>query len=160
MNLPEGYSTWDNRFLTMAILVATWSKDPDCKVGCVIVNPDRRVVSTGYNGFPVGVPDLYDTEAADYKARKLMLTIHAEMNAILNNVSDLRSCTLYCTFEPCFDCAKAIVQSGIKRVVCPFPNRAASETWKASQDEAQRMFTGTGVLFSRSNHNPVRDQDT
>jgi dCMP deaminase len=112
-------SEWDLRFLKIAKEVSTWSKDPGTKVGVVLVK-SRRIVSTGYNGFPVGISD--DPIRYLDRETKLRYTIHAEINAILNaakNGSRTEGCTLYTTFFPCISCTTAIIQGGIHKVVTP-----------------------------------------
>jgi dCMP deaminase len=106
---------WDKRFLELAEQVSTWSKDPSTKVGAVIVNDKRQVLGLGYNGFPRGVfddPAMYADKETKYK-----YVVHAERNAIDNSFADTEGSTLYCTLYPCNECAKGIVQKGIKRVV-------------------------------------------
>jgi dCMP deaminase len=107
---------WDQRFLELAKLVASWSKDPSTKVGSVIVRPDRTVASVGYNGFPRGTSDaeeLYNDRAVKYER-----VVHAECNAILNAKEPLDGYTCYIWPLPsCANCAATIIQSGVKRVV-------------------------------------------
>jgi dCMP deaminase len=121
MRLREIGSNWDHRFLVLSQHIAGWSKDPTTKVGCVVVDEQRHIVSTGYNGFARGVNDtharLHEREV------KYKLVIHAEKNALLHAQRDLRGCTLYVwPMPPCSQCAAAIVQSGIKRVVSVSPS--------------------------------------
>jgi len=137
-------ATWNRRFMALAAEVATWSKDPDCKVGALIVSPDRRVVATGYNGFPTGVPDRYEGD----KDEKNAITIHAELNAILNAKTDLAGFTLYSTKDPCLECCKAIIQAGIKQVVVP-QQRQTSSNWAASQSAGALMLSNLDVLIVR-----------
>lgn len=107
---------WDQRFLELADLVATWSKDPSTKVGAVIVNDRREVVSLGFNGFARGIVD--DDIRYEAKEReKYPRIIHAEENALLTANTPVRGCTLYSTVIPCPSCAAKIIQTGIKRVV-------------------------------------------
>jgi len=133
---------WDGRFLELAQLVATWSKDPSTKVGSVIVDAKRRVLSVGYNGFPRGLPD--DPATLAKRDAKLSMTVHAEMNAILNTgvPTSLEGATLYSSLYPCNECAKAIIQSGIARVVTYAPTSAK---WKVAHDTASQMFDSAGV---------------
>ena len=135
-------SNWDRRFMDLALNVASWSKDPDCKVGVVIVTTDRRIVSTGYNGFPIGVPDVYNED----KEFKNALTVHAELNAILNNVTDISGCTLYATKAPCLECCKAIIQVKLLRVAVPYASESDSK-WAESQGIGHRMLVGCGIKF-------------
>lgn len=108
---------WDTRFIRLAKEVATWSKDPDCKVGAVLIHPEFRNYSFGYNGFP---QDIEDTEERlNNKELKNELTIHAEVNAIFNAQASVADWNLVCTKTPCLACAKLIVQAGIKSVLIP-----------------------------------------
>ena len=111
---------WDEYFMGLAKLSALRSKDPSTQVGACIVDPDHKVVSIGYNGMPRGVDD----EAIPWGHgegldSKYLYVCHAEFNAILNNRdgSALQGCTIYVTLFPCNECAKAIVQVGIKEVI-------------------------------------------
>jgi dCMP deaminase len=113
MNLQS----WDIRFLGLAKFISAWSKDPSTKVGAVIVDPNHRVVSLGYNGFPVGIED--DERLKD-RETKYKIVLHAESNAIMFANINLNNCTIYTyPFQPCSSCAGLIIQSGIKRIVCP-----------------------------------------
>lgn len=134
-------SKWDNRFLDLAYFISKWSKDPSTKVGAVIVDNDRRIVSTGYNGFPIGVGDAAELYAnRDYKYEHV---VHGEMNAILFARRDLNYHTLYTVpFMPCSRCAAMIIQSGIMRVVAPYSN---NPRWKESFDRTIKLFTEGGV---------------
>lgn len=111
---------WNRRFLDMAAFVAQWSKDPSTKVGAVIVDPEtKNIVGLGYNGFPRGVKD--SEERYSDREQKYKYVCHAELNAILNSNKTVRGCDIYIyptLMEPncCPECAKAISQSGIKRV--------------------------------------------
>ena len=116
-------ANWDERFHEMALLVASWSKDTNTKVGAVIVDQDNIVMSMGYNGFPRGCDD--SIESRYERPMKYMFTEHAERNAIYqagrHGVS-LKNSTMYVTMFPCADCARAIIQSGITRLVVPNPD--------------------------------------
>ena len=132
---------WIERFLSMAELVASWSKDPSTKVGAVIVDDKQRVVSVGFNGFPRGVQDRVDVS----RDTKLARTIHAEPNAILFANRSLAGCTLLVTRPPCSNCAALIIQSGITRVAYNRPDDAFMERWGASVAESTQMFKEAGV---------------
>ena len=134
-------STWDKRFLRLAEHVSSWSKDPSTKVGAVIVDSDKRILSTGYNGFPAKIED----HLADYQDRdtKLKKVVHAEVNAIIFSQRSLKNCTIYLwPFMPCSNCAGQIIQSGITRVVAPFN---ANPKWQESFAITQAMFEEAGV---------------
>ena len=127
---------WHNRFLDLADHIGGWSKDPSTKVGAVIVRPDRTIVSVGYNGFPRNVRD----EPHRYEKReiKYQMVVHAEMNAILTAGQSLQHCTLYVSpLQPCPQCAAAIIQSGMWRVVTRESNR---EDWKERFEVTCQMF--------------------
>jgi len=132
-------SKWDVRFFEVAVLVSSWSKDPGTRVGAVLVN-DRRVLATGYNGFPSGIDD--NPERYADREVKLAYTVHAEVNALLNaakNGAKTEGSTLYATFHPCVNCAAAIIQGGIRRVVCPSVE-SAPERWRNSFVRARDLM--------------------
>lgn len=107
---------WTERHMALARLISLSSKDPTRKVGAIIVDHERRLVGSGYNGFPRGVND-HAMRYSD-KMIKSKLVVHAEVNAILNStIRLLTSCTMYTTSFPCSECAKIIVQSGLSRVI-------------------------------------------
>ena len=112
---------WDDRFMGLARHVASWSKDRSTKVGAVIVDDRQRVLGLGYNGFPRGVND--DVEDRHERPAKYQWTEHAERNAIFNSVGTLDFCTIYIPWYPCADCARAIIQCGIKKVVAIRPEQ-------------------------------------
>ena len=112
----DALSKWDERFMELAMHVSDWSKDPSTKVGSVIVAPDRRIMSLGYNGFPRGVTDL--EERLNDRPTKYAFVAYAERNALDNVDVNLRECTLFVTLQPCADCTKSIIQKGITKVVC------------------------------------------
>lgn len=106
---------WDIRFLKLAIEVASWSKDPSTKVGSVIVNERRQILSLGYNGFPRGVID--DGRLED-RLTKYAMVVHAEANAIVNSTGSLQGSTAYTwPLMPCSTCAGLLIQAGVKRIV-------------------------------------------
>lgn len=135
-------SKWTTRFLDMAALVASWSKDPGTKVGAAIVDDKQRVVSVGFNGFPRGVID-----RSVSRDTKLARTIHAEANAILFANRPLAGCTLYVTHPPCSHCSALIVQSGIEKVVYKEPDADFMERWGDSVTESAAMFGEAGVVL-------------
>lgn len=119
---------WDYRFIRVAREVQSWSKDPGTKVGAVLVK-DRRIIATGYNGFPQGLSDSLDRYAD--REYKLMVTVHGEQNAIQNaarNGTKLVGSTAYVTWPPCSQCAAALIQAGVEKVVCPHPS-TGPERW-------------------------------
>ena len=138
---------WDERFIQMANSVAEWSKDPGTKVGAVLVS-DRRIIATGYNGFPQGISDTLERYAN--RDLKIAYTVHAEVNAILNaakNGAQTDSSTLYVTFPPCVSCSAAVIQAGVTHVVCP-DLTTAPERWIESFTKGQNLLSEAGVLVS------------
>ncbi len=114
------YISWDEYFMGIALLSAKRSKDPNTQVGACIVNDEKKIVGVGYNGFPMGCDDdeLPWEREGEFLETKYPYVCHAELNAILNSISrDLRGCTIYVALFPCNECAKAIIQSGIKEIV-------------------------------------------
>lgn len=137
--------SWDQYFMSMAHLAAFRSKDPNTQVGACIINRQKRVVGLGYNGFPKGCSD--DTyswdRTGDFLETKYPYVVHAELNAILNSIQNLEGCTLYVSLFPCNECAKAIIQSGITRVVYESDKYGGSNENLASK----HMFDDAGVEY-------------
>ena len=114
------YISWDEYFMGVALLASQRSKDPSTQVGACIVDEDKRILSTGYNGFPKGCSDDEFPWNRDESAgeTKYQYVVHAELNAILNaSGKKLAGATLYVGLFPCNECAKAIIQAGIKEVI-------------------------------------------
>lgn len=140
---------WHLRFLTMAHTVAQWSKDRSTKVGAVVVR-DRRVLATGFNGFPAGVDDT--VEARHDRPAKYKFTEHAERNCVFQAAkqgNSLEYSTLYLNYAPypCADCTRAVIQAGITRIVTtniPFPG-ISKEMWDGHFEAAKQMLEEAGV---------------
>lgn len=138
---------WDQRFMGIAYNVSKWSSDPSSKIGAVAVNQKNIIISTGWNGFPRGIKDdftrLHDRET------KYKFVVHAEMNAIYNatyNGTSLDGATLYVYGLPiCSECAKGIIQVGIKRVV--MLNQKIDGKWLDSWLNSKAFFEEAGVDF-------------
>lgn len=114
--------SWDEYFMSIAVLSSLRSKDPHTKVGACIVSPSHKVLSLGYNGMPIGVDDqeipwASHADCKDFLNTKYPYVCHAELNAILNSNHDLHGATVYVTLFPCNECTKAIIQSGIKKII-------------------------------------------
>ena len=138
-------SKWDMRFLRLAEMVSTWSKDPSTKVGCVLVK-DRKVVATGYNGFPQGIAD---DERLDDREKKYALVVHAEMNALLQAGTEARGSTLYLwgfAGVPCQNCAKHVIQAGVEAVVY-YDGNPPPERWADELAAARRTLEEAGVTI-------------
>ncbi|MBR0385658.1 MAG: dCMP deaminase family protein [Erysipelotrichaceae bacterium] len=126
---------WDTYFISLAHLSAMSSKDPNTKVGACIVDDMNRIVSIGYNGMPRGISDSempWEREG-DFMNTKYAYVVHAELNAILNAPRPVHGCTLYVSLFPCNECAKAIIQSGIKKIVYESDKYADTDSMKASK---------------------------
>jgi len=139
---------WDARFMEMARMVATWSKDRSTGVGCVLVSPDRLIISTGYNGFPRGLDD--DNAARHQRPAKYTWTEHAERNAIYNAARlgvSTRGATAYVNWWPCMDCARGLVQAGIVRLVAREPD-VSNPKWGETQHAALELLQECGVQIT------------
>lgn len=138
---------WSDRYLNVCEEVASWSKDPSTKVGAVVVGNKGQILSQGYNGFPRGISDV--KRRYDNKERKYELIVHAEMNAIYNatyNGQSLDNATMYITGLPvCHECAKAIVQVGIKRVIARC--NSIKPGWKESCILSEQIFSEAGLEY-------------
>lgn len=135
-------SKWSTRFLRMAQMVASWSKDPSTKVGCIIVDNDKRVVSMGFNGPPAGCSD-----AAISRERKLLSSIHAEDNALLFAHRNVRGFTAYVTAECCGPCMVKLLQAGITAVVVLKSELPARPPWDVSCSEAEIRAKEKGIEY-------------
>lgn len=149
--------SWDETFMGIASVVKLRSKDPSTQVGACIVGPDKRILSVGYNGAPNKFPDSrfpWGKTAENPLDTKYPYVVHAERNAILNFRGVLREfegATVYVTHFPCHECAKEIIQSGIKEVVFLTPYYASDGLSEASV----RMFKECGVEYRQFWHAPL-----
>lgn len=142
----DNYLSWDEYFMSIAMLSAMRSKDPSTQVGACIVNKDNRIQSVGYNGMPRCCNDDEFPWERDGEglASKYLYVCHAELNAILNSgTGNVRGCICYTTLFPCNECAKAIIQSGIAEVVYMCDKYSESDSVLASK----RMFDTAGVKY-------------
>lgn len=142
--------TWDEYFMGLAHLSALRSKDPNTQVGAAIIDENHRVVSVGYNGFPKGCSDdvFPWSRQGGVLESKYAFVVHAELNAILNSPRSVSGCSIYVSLFPCNECAKAIIQSGIKRIVYESDKYKDTETTIASK----RMLKAAGVEMVRLEH--------
>jgi dCMP deaminase len=143
----KDYINWDEYFMGVALLAARRSKDPSTQVGACIVDDNNIILSTGYNGFPYGCSD--DSFPWERKGElndtKYPYVVHAELNAILNAQGrSLRGARIFVALFPCNECAKAIIQSGIREVVYLSDKYAATDSTMASK----RMFEAAGVKLT------------
>lgn len=138
-------TNWDKKFLDLCKHIATWSKDKSTKVGAVIVNDRNKVISLGYNGFPIGFDDSMDYRHE--RPQKYDYTEHAERNAIYSAAElgiSVRGCTMYLCWFPCPDCARAIIQSGIKTLKYEHVD-FEDERWGEGFKKSWEMLNECGV---------------
>ncbi|MCR5208481.1 MAG: dCMP deaminase family protein [Eubacterium sp.] len=144
----EGYISWDEYFMGVSLLSAMRSKDPSTQVGACIVSDENKIMSVGYNGFPRGCSDddfPWERSAENTNDTKYPFVCHAELNAILNaGGQDLRGARIFVALFPCNECAKAIIQSGIREVVYISDKYADTPGTIASK----RMFNAAGVKLT------------
>ncbi len=138
------FSNWDYRFLDIAQRISEWSKDPSTKVGAVAVR-DRRILATGYNGFPRGVADLSDR--LEDRQQKLLRTVHAEANIVAQcsryGVSLENSSVYIWPFLPCSSCCTLLIQTGVTRIVVP--DRPIPDRWMESFSVSIELLKESGV---------------
>lgn len=145
MNKRKDYISWDEYFIALAVLSSKRSKDPNTQVGACIVNKNNKILSMGYNGAPIGMTDEnmpWDRQGA-YLDTKYAYVCHAELNAILNYRGNLEGSIIYVDLFPCNECAKAIIQAGIKEVVYACDKYKDTDSVIASK----RMFDECGVKY-------------
>jgi dCMP deaminase len=146
---------WDGRFMDLARYVSEWSKDRSTKVGVVIVGPENEVRALGYNGFPRGIDD--DAPDRHVRPEKYMWVEHAERNAIYHAARigiPLSGCTMYLPWFPCMDCARAIVQSGIRVLVALRPDLSDTR-WGEDFKRALTLFEEAGVTIRWFAHDRI-----
>ena len=147
----DGYISWDEYFMGVAKLSGMRSKDPNTQVGCCIVSQDNKILSMGYNGFPMGCSDdefPWAREGEDELDKKYLYVTHSELNAILNyRGGSLEGAKLYVSLFPCNECAKAIIQAGIKTIVYECDKYADTPAVRASK----RMLDAAGVRYYQYN---------
>lgn len=144
MEKRDDYISWDEYFMGIALLSAMRSKDPNTQVGACIVNDNNKIMSVGYNGLPIGCDDndFPWARTGSTLETKYPFVCHAELNAILNNAGgSLTGCKIYVALFPCNECAKAIIQSGIKEVIYLSDKYADTDMNLASK----RMFHAAGI---------------
>lgn len=148
MKKRQNYISWDEYFMGVALLSAKRSKDPSTQVGACIVNNKNKIVGAGYNGLPIGCDDddfPWEKEG-EYMNTKYPYICHAELNAILNNIGiALDGCKIYTALFPCNECAKAIIQSGIKEVIYLSDKYEGNDVFKVSR----LMLEKAGVKYRK-----------
>ena len=143
----QNYISWDTYFMGVALLSSKRSKDPNTQVGSCIVNDENKIVSVGYNGAPTKFSDdimPWDREG-DFVNTKYAYVCHSELNAILNSQGSVKGSRIYVSLFPCNECAKAIIQSGITKVIYASDKYAGTPGNIASK----RMFDAAGVVYEQ-----------
>jgi len=142
--------TWSRKYIRLAKEISSWSKDPSTKIGCVAVGQHGQILSQGYNGFPRGIEDT--SERLNKREEKYKFVVHAEQNCIYNatlNGVSLNGADLYVYGLPvCSECAKGVIQVGVKRVFMCFPNNISNH-WKESMDLSTAMFDEANVEWKQ-----------
>ncbi len=142
----QDYISWDEYFMGIAYMASMRSKDPNTQVGACIVSCDNKILSMGYNGFPIGCSDEEYPWAREGEEldRKYVYTVHSELNAILNyRGGSLEGAKMYVTLFPCNECAKAIIQAGIRELIYDQDKYADTVSVLASK----RMLASAGVKY-------------
>jgi len=149
---------WDIRFMQMAKEISNWSKDPSRKIGAVAIDENRRILSTGYNGFPAGIDDSFDR--LNDRDKKYKYVIHAEKNCIYNaclNGISLKDSLLYVWGLPvCSECAKGVIQVGVSKVFYGYSIKDYDDSvWLDSFQITKSMFDEVGIEVHRINFNDL-----
>ncbi len=148
MSKRTDYISWDEYFMGVALLSGRRSKDPNTQVGACIVNSQNKIVGAGYNGLPIGCDDEnfpWDKQG-EFLQTKYPYVCHAELNAILNNIGmDLKGCRIYTALFPCNECAKAIIQAGIREVIYLSDKYAGTDVSIASK----KMLDASGISYRK-----------
>lgn len=150
----KDYISWDEYFMGVAHLSSLRSKDESSQVGACIVNQKNRIVGIGYNGFPIGCEDdefPWEREGS-FLDTKYAYVVHAEPNAILNSSVDLEGSRMYVTLFPCNECAKLIIQAGIKEVIYLDDKYADTDVDIASK----KLFHAAGIKYRKLEHYPIK----
>lgn len=149
MKKRKKYLNWDETFMLMTDLIAKRSKDPSTQVGACIVNDKNVVVGLGYNGFPRGCSDdkLPWGRVGKMANTKYAYVVHAEANALLNASASIEGCKIYTNLYPCNECAKLLIQKGIKEIVYCSDKYAHLDEWKASK----KMIKLAGIKTRKLN---------
>ncbi len=137
--------SWPQYFMSLALVASLKSKDQSTQVGAVIIdNKSRKIVSSGYNGFP---RYLDDNRIPQTRPEKYFYVVHAELNAILHAQRDLTDCTMYVTVFPCSECMKAVIQTGLKNIV--YLNDLSGGDWDESKKATMKLTDLAGIKIER-----------
>ena len=145
---------WDMRFLSLASLVASWSKNPRTKVGAVIVDKQHRVISLGYNGYPFNIED---TIVSADREEKLLKVIHAEENALLFRDSSVIGCKIYITHPPCPNCTSKILQVGISEIITIEASKEHLDKWGDKHKITLSMINEANIKYTEYTREELKD---
>jgi dCMP deaminase len=146
-SVPQDDTKWDHRFLQLARLISTFSKDPSTQIGAAIVSPDRTLTSVGFNGFPQGMED--KQEWYDNREIKYSRVVHGEINALIFANGSVRGHTLYTfPFAPCDRCCVQMLQAGIARFVFPKASDEAMERWGPAFEKTYQYILECGASYT------------
>jgi len=157
MKKRNDYISWDEYFMGVALLSSHRSKDPNTQVGACIVDQQNKIIGIGYNGFPIGVSDddlSWAREAENINETKYPYVVHAEVNAVLNSTVKMDGARLYVVLFPCNECAKIVIQAGIKELIFLDDKYEDTDSVKA----AKKMFDMAGISY-RQLKTEIKDID-
>lgn len=148
MDVKNNHINWNTYFMALVELNAMRSKDPNTKVGAIIVNNLNQVLASGYNGLPRGLSDdnyPWDRTNKNWDANKYPYVVHAELNAVVNSSCDITNSTIYVSLFPCNECAKIIIQKGISKIYY------GNDKYKNNKENiaAKKMFDDAKVVYEK-----------
>ena len=133
--------SWDQCFMNIAWMISERSKDPSTQAGAVIITPDNRVIGMGYNGFPRGIEKMTWERTGTLSKTKYAYVCHAEENAVYNSTIPVVGSKIYCTLYPCNECAKTLIQTGVKEIIYDSDKYHDDQIWVA----ARKLFTAAKI---------------
>ena len=144
---------WDAFFMSVALVTSLKSKDTNTKVGAVLVDKEQHIIGTGYNGFPRGIDDdaLPMERTGEWTSTKYPYVVHAELNCILNSIMSAKGSEMYCTLFPCNECAKALIQAGVRRIVYLWDKHHDDDAYKASR----KLLSMAGIITEQIEESAV-----
>jgi dCMP deaminase len=140
---PKEIISWDECFMRMAHTIARRSKDPSTQTGAVVVDQHNVILGLGYNGFPRGIDGFSWSKEGSLLNTKYPYVCHAEENAIYNSHGSIKGAKIYTTLFPCNECAKTIIQNGVRQVIFESHKHQGQDIYVA----AERLFDAAGIPF-------------
>lgn len=153
LNENESQHKWDAFFMSIALVTSLKSKDTNTKVGAVLVDNEQHIIGTGYNGFPRGIDDdaLPMERTGEWLDTKYPYVVHAELNCIINSIMSAKGSSMYCTLFPCNECAKALIQAGVRRIVYLWDKHHDDDAYKASR----KLLSMAGIIIEQIDESAV-----